>query len=97
MPVTKTAKRALRVSGQKTLVNKLIRVKLDAAIRIAKKDKDQKAVRTATSLADRAVKKQVIHKNKAAHIKAALAKLAKPQAKAVKPSPKKAKSAKKTK
>ena len=97
MPVTKTAKRALRSADQKALVNKLIRVKLGAAIRIAKKDKDQKAVRTAASLADRAVKKQVIHKNKAARIKAALAKLAKPQVNTKKATPKATKVAKKSK
>lgn len=75
MPVTKTAKRALRVSQGKALVNKLIRSKLLAAIRIAKKTKTPKAVTTAVSLTDRAAKKKLIHKNKAARIKSALAKL----------------------
>lgn len=75
MPVTKTAKRALRGSKNKTIVNKLLTKKLEVAIRIAKKSHDDKKVATAVSLADRAAKKKVIHKNKAARIKSQLSKL----------------------
>lgn len=75
MPVTKTAKRARRSSQRKELVNKAIETKFDIAIREAKKTKDKKSISTATSLADRAAKKKIIHKNKAAHIKSSLSKL----------------------
>ncbi|QQG41965.1 MAG: 30S ribosomal protein S20 [Candidatus Woesebacteria bacterium] len=75
MPVTKTAKRALRGSKVKESVNKLIISKLEAAIRIAKKDKTTGKITVAISLADRAAKKKVIHKNKAARIKSQMAKL----------------------
>ncbi len=75
MPVTKTAKRALRGSRVKEGINKLIISKLEFAVRSAKKSKSEKDVRTATSLADRATKKRVIHKNKAARIKSQMAKL----------------------
>lgn len=75
MPVTKTAKRALRGSKNKTEINKTISRKLEIAVRAAKKAKDVKKVSEASSLADRAAKKNVIHKNKAARIKSQLSKL----------------------
>ncbi len=75
MPVTKTAKRALRGSLKKGIVNKLIVSNLEKAIRSAKKTKAVKEITKAVSLADRAVKKRFIHKNKAARIKSALSKL----------------------
>ena len=75
MPVTKTAKRALRGSIKKEVVNKLINQKLEIAIRNAKKAKTPEKVNKAVSLADRAAKKGVIHKNKAARIKSQLSKL----------------------
>jgi len=75
MPVTKTAKRALRGSRRKKLVNEKIRKLLDLAIRLAKKSKSKTAIAKAFSLADRAVKKKVIHRNKAARIKSSLSKL----------------------
>ena len=75
MPVTKTAKRALRGSRRKAGVNKLILVRLERAIRSAKKGKNTEKIRAAISLADRAVKKRFIHKNKAARIASTLSKL----------------------
>ncbi len=75
MPVTKTAKRALRGSKKKAVVNKLILSKLGAAIRTARKSKVKEKILTAISYADRAAKKHAIHKNKAARIKSALSKL----------------------
>lgn len=73
MPVTKTAKRALRGSAKKGLINKLILTKLDSAIRQAKKSKAAAKIIQVVSLADRAAKKGVIHKNKAARIKSQMA------------------------
>ncbi len=75
MPVTKTAKRALRGSKKKESVNKLIASSLEGAVRAAKKSKIGEKILKAISLADRAAKKQVIHKNKAARIKSQLSKL----------------------
>jgi small subunit ribosomal protein S20 len=75
MPVTKTAKRALRGSKKKLNVNTSIRASLEAAIRIAKKSKTVEKVANAIKLADRAAKKNTIHKNKAARIKSMLSKL----------------------
>lgn len=75
MPVTKTAKRALRGSQKKESVNKIILSKLGSAVRLAKKSKTAEKIIKAVSLADKASKKKAIHKNKAARIKSQLAKL----------------------
>jgi ribosomal protein S20 len=77
MPVTITAKRALRSSKRKTEVNETILRNLEVAIRKAKKTKSQVSIKKAASLADRAAKKRYIHKNKASRIKSSLAKLQK--------------------
>ncbi len=84
MPVTKSAKRALRGSKRKETMNKVISSKLEIATRLAKKNKSKKAVENAMSLADRAAKKKLIHKNKASRIKSVLSKLLSKTAKAVK-------------
>jgi small subunit ribosomal protein S20 len=84
MPVTKTAKRALRGSRAKEIANKLTIGKLEVAVRQAKNTKSVAKVTKAISLADRAAKRKVIHKNKAARIKSQMAKLL-----GVKTSPKK--------
>jgi small subunit ribosomal protein S20 len=72
MPVTKTAKRALRVSKRKRITNKVLISKMETAIRAAEKNPTSKNVKTAISFADRAAKKNIIHKNKAARIKSRL-------------------------
>ena len=77
MPVTKTAKRALRSSRQKLIVNKLIGNKLEKAIHTAKKTKLAKDIKLAVSLADKAAKKHTIHRNKASRIKSILSRLQK--------------------
>ena len=75
MPVTKTAKRALRGSKRKESINKLIMSKLEFAVRQAAKSKTVAKILNAVSLTDRAAKKKVIHKNKAARMKSQLSKL----------------------
>jgi small subunit ribosomal protein S20 len=75
MPVTKTAKRALRSSIKKAEVNKKILKRLEIAIRLAKKTLKDVDIKKAISIADRASKKHVIHKNKASRIKKSLSKL----------------------
>ncbi len=74
MPVTKTAKRALRVSQRKYQNNQKIRTSLEIAIRTAKKSGKEEDVRKAISFTDRAAKKNVIHKNKAARMKSGISK-----------------------
>ncbi|MCS7091813.1 MAG: 30S ribosomal protein S20 [Patescibacteria group bacterium] len=69
MPVTKTAKRALRSSQKKAIQNKATIAKLEIAIRKAKKTKNKKDISLVYSLADKAAKKHVIHTKKADRIK----------------------------
>jgi small subunit ribosomal protein S20 len=85
MPVTKTAKRALRVADRKKTMNTTIIVGLEKAIRTAKKSKTFESIKKVYALADRAVKNDVIHKNKASRIKSSISKLAKPETKKVAP------------
>lgn len=75
MPVTKTAKRALRSSKKKAFVNKEMRARLEIAIRQANSKSTTKNISTAVSLTDRATKIGLIHRNKAARIKSKLSKL----------------------
>jgi ribosomal protein S20 len=75
MPVTKTAKRALRGSVQKAKINKIIVSKLEIAVRIARKHPSKESILKAISLTDKASKKHAIHKNKASRIKSLLSKL----------------------
>lgn len=72
MPVTTTAKRALRGSQRKASVNKKIMSDLEIAIRLAEKSEKKGDAIKAVSLADRAAKKNIIHKNKASRIKSNL-------------------------
>ena len=75
MPVTKTAKRAQRVSKKKTSHNQKRISELEIARRSAEKNPSLKTVSKAVSLIDRAAKLNLIHKNKAARLKASLDKL----------------------
>lgn len=75
MPVIENAKRALRVSKRKALQNNLTRKNVEVALRVAGKKKDLKSVSSAFSAIDRASKKFVIHRNKAARMKSSLSKL----------------------
>lgn len=69
MPVTKTAKRALKGSLRKRDVNTAFAKRLEISLRLAQKTKGQEEINKAVSLVDRAVKKNIFHKNKAARIK----------------------------
>lgn len=75
MPVTKTAKRALRGSKRKKVVNDKTVANLESSIRKARETKTQKTVSIASSYADRAAKNNIIHKNKAARIKSQLSRV----------------------
>jgi small subunit ribosomal protein S20 len=75
MPVTKTAKRALRSSKRKSEVNKVLLSKLEIALRVAEKSKKPADINKAVSYTDRAKKKNMIHKNKAARLKSRLGRL----------------------
>lgn len=77
MPVTKTAKRALRGSKAKAKFNSKTKKYIEIAIRLAEKSVSKKDIVKAVSLVDRASKKKLIHKNKASRIKSRLDRLKK--------------------
>jgi len=70
MPITKSAKKALRVSETKRAQNKTNKVKLEKALRQA----TEKTVNSAISTIDKSAKTGLIHKNKAARLKSRMAK-----------------------
>ena len=75
MPILKNAKKALRVSKRKTIINARIKSKLKTLTAAFKKDPSAQALRTAYSAVDVAVKKNIIKQNKAARLKSQLSKL----------------------
>lgn len=94
MPVTKSAKKKLRQDKKRTLENRKVKNLLRDAIKKARKNPAEKNIIQATKLIDKAVKKYIIHKNKAARLKSSLSKLT---AKKNKTTPSTKKSAKKSK
>lgn len=91
MPVIKSAIKKLRRDKKREKQNDDFRKNLQAIIRAAKKQKTPKKINEAFSAIDKAVKKNLIHKNRAARIKSSLSK---PAAKTTKV-PSSAKTAKK--
>lgn len=103
MPITKSAKKSLKVSRTKKVQNDRAKIELSKAL----KKVDAKNISEVVSVIDKSAKIGIIAKNKAAHLKSALskkfstpkkAKTVKPvtKAKAEKPKTKEAKVAKKT-
>jgi len=75
MPVTKSAKKALRKDQRRAVINKLRKKITKEAIKTFKKTLSEKDFEKAVSLVDRLAKNKVIHKNKAARLKSRLTKL----------------------
>lgn len=96
MPQTKSAKKALRQERRRRAINTIVRQKLKKAVKASRKAGEQKSFILASSLLDRAAKKGIIHKRKAARLKSRLAKLVKTTTPATKISSSKSKRAKKT-
>jgi small subunit ribosomal protein S20 len=78
MPVIKSAKKKLRQDIKREIVNDLLRKTLKDTLKEAQKSKTAEKIKKAVVLTDKAVKKNLIHKNKAARIKSRLSKLMKP-------------------
>lgn len=95
MPVIKSAQKKLRKDRKRTKRNKDFSELLKTALKKAKKLPTEKSIKEAVILIDKAVKNNVIHKNKAARVKSGLSKLIKNPSK--KTIPIKPKSLKKTK
>ena len=74
MPVTKSAKKKLKKDKTRTKENKKVENLFKSAVKKAQKNKTEKVIRDAIKLVDKAVKKNIIHKNKAARLKSKLSK-----------------------
>lgn len=82
MPVTESAKKALRNAEAKRARNTQVKAELKRAL----KNVTNETMNTVVSLVDKAAKRDIIHENKAARIKSRLSKFVEgaPKAKAVK-------------
>lgn len=72
MPVTKSAKGALKVAIRNTLQNTRIKRRVHAVVKNARSVKTQEALSRAYSVLDRASKLNIIHPNKASRLKSRL-------------------------
>lgn len=77
MPVIKSAKKKLRKDRKREKLNSEFKLNYRNAVKEAQKVKSSEKVKQAVKLVDKATKKGVIHKNKAARIKSKLSKLSK--------------------
>lgn len=74
MPVIKSAKKKLRQDKKRTDANKVAKDLLKKVIKAFRKSPSEKNLQTVYTVVDKAVKKHVVHKNKAARVKSTLAK-----------------------
>lgn len=75
MPITSSALKALRQARKRTLARKPIKSRVKTMIDAMKKSPSKDALSGAFSAIDRAVKKNIFHKNKGARLKSQLSKL----------------------
>lgn len=74
MPVIKSAIKKLRRDRKREKENEAFISRMENAVRKARKSKSKKDVSGAFSLLDKALKKHLIHKNKAARLKSGISK-----------------------
>ncbi|OGH10519.1 MAG: hypothetical protein A2857_00840 [Candidatus Levybacteria bacterium RIFCSPHIGHO2_01_FULL_36_15] len=75
MPLTRSAIKKLRKDRKIEKKNESFKQELRRALKKAEKEKKSEQITQAISLTDKAVKKNIYHKNKAARLKSNLAKL----------------------
>lgn len=75
MPVLPHAKKALRASRRKAAYNAPVKARMRNAIKKFRKEPNQANLDEAYSAIDRALKRNIVHRNKAARLKSRLAKL----------------------
>jgi small subunit ribosomal protein S20 len=75
MPITLSAKKALRRDRRRAIVNRRLRDQLKKALKRARKNPTEKLLKQTNSLLDQAAKKRIIHPNKAARLKSRLSNL----------------------
>lgn len=69
MPIIKSAKKALRQSRKRALANKERKKALKVLGDKIKKEKNAKLIPSFFSLVDKMVRRNIVHKNKASHLK----------------------------
>ena len=72
MPITSSAKKAMRQDRKRAVVNRPLKSRVRAAIIEARKNPSQETVRQAHSTLDKAAKKHIIKKGKADRLKSRL-------------------------
>ena len=77
MPVTSSAKKALRKDRRKQIINKSIRSKVANSLKSAREELKPESLPATYSIIDRAAKKNIIHKNKASRLKSRITKVRK--------------------
>lgn len=77
MPILANAKKALRVSQRKAVVNQRIRSRVRTLMKKMQAEPTQATLQEVFSAIDRAAKKNLFHKNKAARLKAQMNRLLK--------------------
>jgi small subunit ribosomal protein S20 len=75
MPILKNAKKALRVSRRKTLVNRRVKSIVKTVVEKMRLEPTAENLSTAYAAIDTAAKSNIFHRNKAARYKSQLAKL----------------------
>jgi small subunit ribosomal protein S20 len=75
MPILKHAKKKLRQERKREVHNRALKTTFKNLLKTAKKLKTPESISKAVSSVDKAAKKNLMHKNKAAHIKSDLSKL----------------------
>jgi len=75
MPVIKSAKKKLRADRKRESTNKKIRAGITKILKKAKKNPTAKNIQEAFRCIDKGTKINIFHRNKASHMKSALAKL----------------------
>lgn len=74
MPILKNAKKKLKQDKKRTIQNRKFKDAYKDSVKAAKTANTPDAISKAFSNIDKAVKKNIIHKNKAAHLKSSLSK-----------------------
>ncbi|HYD34942.1 MAG TPA: 30S ribosomal protein S20 [Vitreimonas sp.] len=77
MPILSNAKKALRSSERKAAVNRVVKSKLKTALDKVKAAPTADTLSTAFSALDKAVRRHMLHRNKAARLKSQVSKLVK--------------------
>ncbi|HUQ85206.1 MAG TPA: 30S ribosomal protein S20 [Candidatus Limnocylindrales bacterium] len=75
MPLLKHAKKKLKQDKVRTIRNKKVKNAFKLSVKKAKEGASEKTVSAAFKAVDKAVKKNLIHKNRAARMKSSLSKL----------------------